>query len=66
MDFGKILIFLGLTLILFGLFIHYVGRFPGDIYIKRDNFVFYFPITTSILLSVVGSLLFYIFFRFFR
>ncbi len=66
MDFGKILIFLGMTLIVFGFFIHYVGRLPGDIYIKRDNFVFYFPITTSILLSVVASLLFYIFFRFFR
>ncbi len=55
-----------MTLIVFGFFIHYVGRLPGDIYIKRDNFVFYFPITTSILLSVVASLLFYIFFRFFR
>ena len=66
MDFGKILIFLGVALIVFGLFIHYVGRLPGDIYIKKDNFVFYFPITTSILLSVVASLLFYIFFRYFR
>jgi len=65
-DFGKILIFLGMSLIVFGLFIHYVGRLPGDIYIKRDNFVFYFPLTTSILLSVVFSLLFYIFSRFFR
>ncbi|WP_456395803.1 DUF2905 domain-containing protein, partial [Desulfurobacterium sp.] len=40
-----------------------IGRLPGDIYIKRDNFVFYFPITTSILLSIVFSLVLYLFSR---
>jgi len=66
MEFGKILIFLGVVLILAGLFISFVGRLPGDIYIKRENFVFYFPITSSILFSVLLSLLLYIFSRFFR
>ncbi len=66
MEFGKVLIFLGIILILAGLFISFVGRLPGDIYIKRENFVFYFPITSSILFSVLLSLMFYIFSRFFR
>ena len=66
MEFGKILIFLGVVLILAGLFISFVGRLPGDIYTKRENFVFYFPITSSILFSVLLSLMFYIFSRFFR
>ena len=39
----------------------YLGRLPGDIYMKRDNFTFYFPITTSIIISVVISLFLYLF-----
>ncbi len=34
-----------------------IGKLPGDILVKRDNFTFYFPITTSILASVILSLL---------
>ena len=41
---------------LFGWF----GKLPGDISVKRDNFSFYFPFGTSILLSIVLSLLFYV------
>nr|WP_236583217.1 MULTISPECIES: DUF2905 domain-containing protein [unclassified Nitratiruptor] len=66
MDFGKVLIFIGITLIVVGLFIQFIGRLPDDIYIKKDNFTFYFPITTSIVLSIVLSLLLYLFSRFFR
>ena len=40
-----------------------LGRLPGDIYIQRRNFTFFFPLTTSILLSVVLSLLLSLFFR---
>jgi Protein of unknown function (DUF2905) len=36
------------------------GRLPGDIIIKRENFSFYFPLTTSILMSVVLSLLLFV------
>lgn len=38
-----------------------LGRLPGDIAIRRDGFGFYFPITTSILVSVVLSLLIWLF-----
>ncbi|MCZ6801028.1 MAG: DUF2905 domain-containing protein [Nitrospirae bacterium] len=41
----------------------WLGRLPGDIFIKRDNFSFYFPLTTSIILSIVGSALLYFFLR---
>jgi hypothetical protein len=67
---------LGRTLIVLGLFIAaagvlltfadripWLGRLPGDIYVKRDNFSFYFPLTTSIVVSVVVSLLLYLFRR---
>jgi hypothetical protein len=34
-----------------------LGRLPGDIYVRRGNFTFYFPITTAIVISIVLSLL---------
>lgn len=64
---GKSLILIGIVLIVAGLLLAFggqlplrIGRLPGDIYIKRDNFIFYFPITTAILLSVLISLLIYL------
>ncbi len=64
---GKFLILLGVVLIVAGILLALggqlplrIGRLPGDIYIKRDNFIFYFPITTAILLSVLISLLLYL------
>ena len=41
----------------------YIGRLPGDIYIQRKNFTFYFPLGTSILLSIILTLLFSFFSR---
>jgi hypothetical protein len=38
----------------------WVGKLPGDMSVKRDGFSFYFPLTTSILISVVLSLLVYL------
>ena len=38
----------------------WMGKLPGDIFIKRDNFSFFFPLATSIVLSVVLSLVFYL------
>jgi uncharacterized protein HemY len=70
--FGKILIFIGFLLILIGLIfsfadkIPYIGKLPGDIYIKRKNFTFYFPITTCVLISIILSIIFYLISRFFR
>ncbi|WP_457596651.1 DUF2905 domain-containing protein [Hydrogenimonas sp.] len=64
-DIGKMLIGMGLVLVLFGLFVSVVGKLPGDIVIRKENFTFYFPIATSILLSVLLSILFYLFSRVF-
>ncbi|HZW40615.1 MAG TPA: DUF2905 domain-containing protein [Ignavibacteriaceae bacterium] len=38
-----------------------LGKLPGDIIIKKDNFTFYFPIVTSIILSLLLTLIFYLF-----
>lgn len=62
---GKLLIFVGIFILvmgivfLFGDKIPLIGRLPGDIIIKKKNFTFYFPIVTSIILSLVISLILY-------
>jgi TM2 domain-containing membrane protein YozV len=66
---GKALIGLGLVLVVLGVVlwacssIPFLGRLPGDFYIKRGNFTFYFPLTTCILVSVLLSLLFMLLMR---
>ncbi len=66
---GKMLIVIGCIVVVIGvilLFAHkipFIGRLPGDIYVKRENFTFYFPLTTSIIISVILSLLFWLFRR---
>lgn len=63
---GKFLIIAGIVLLIAGLAIHFsdkvpfLGRLPGDIRIERENFKFYFPITTSILISIVLTIIFYL------
>ncbi|MEQ9216909.1 MAG: DUF2905 domain-containing protein [Cyclobacteriaceae bacterium] len=62
---GKSLIYIGIILIILGLLLTFgekinLGKLPGDIIIKRDNFTFYFPVTTMILLSLVLSLVIFI------
>ena len=60
---GKTLIIFGAVLILLGgLFIlggkiPWLGRLPGDICIQKKNFTFFFPLTTSIIISAVFSLI---------
>jgi len=69
MSAGKVLILAGLVLIILGVFFTYggkipfLGKLPGDIRIEKDNFSFYFPVTTCILLSVLISLIFWLFRR---
>jgi hypothetical protein len=63
---AKWLIFLGALLILIGLMWPGlsklgIGHLPGDIHIKREGFDFYFPLTSSIIASIILSLLFWIF-----
>ncbi len=73
---GRFLILVGAVIVVLGLLLTllprlsglsegfgWLGRLPGDIYIKRDNFTFYFPLATSLLISVVLSLLLYLFSR---
>jgi hypothetical protein len=61
---GKLLVVFGVVLVVVGLFLSLgprlpfrLGRLPGDIIIRRENFTFYFPVVTCLLLSVVLSLL---------
>nr|WP_154306577.1 DUF2905 family protein [Metabacillus lacus] len=55
---------LGGLLLAAGFIMHFVGRLPGDILFKKGNTTFYFPIVTSIIISIVLSVLFSIFGRF--
>lgn len=72
-DFGKLLIFFGAALLLIGLLLlglgrtHLpIGRLPGDIFYRGKHTTFYFPLMTSILLSVVLSAILYLISRFRR
>ena len=56
---GAILIAVGLLFVLLGRTGLPIGCMPGDILYRRRNFAFYFPLATSILLSIVLSLVFY-------
>lgn len=57
---GIVLIILGVLWQFGGRFLN-LGRLPGDIVIEKENFRFYFPVVTSILLSIVLSLIFFLF-----
>jgi hypothetical protein len=67
---GKILIVIGLSAILIGLFITFGGKFipfgrlPGDIRVEKENFSFYFPLTSCLLGSAFFSLILWIFSKF--
>ncbi|MEC7833051.1 MAG: DUF2905 domain-containing protein [Pseudomonadota bacterium] len=65
---AKLFLTLGIIFILVGLLYPYLsnlglGRLPGDIIIERKNFNFYFPITTSIIISIILGILFKVFFK---
>ena len=62
-ELGKWLILLGLVITVAGIVLVFadktgwLGRLPGDIYIKRENFTFYFPLATCIIISAIISLI---------
>jgi hypothetical protein len=64
---GKMFIILGILLIIMGIAlmlgdkIPFIGKLPGDIMIKKERFSFYFPITTSIIISIMLTILFSLF-----
>ena len=63
---GKTLVLIGLGVVGVGLLVMFgvpIGRLPGDIMVRRGNVSFYFPLTTSIILSIVLTLLLVLFRR---
>jgi magnesium-transporting ATPase (P-type) len=69
---GKWIIIAGVLIVIIGILIYFfhdklnwLGKLPGDIRIEKENFRFYFPITTMIIISVVLTLLINIFKKFF-
>lgn len=56
---GGLLIIIGAAIVLVGK-IPWLGKLPGDIYIERRNITFFFPLTTSLLVSVILSLVLYL------
>jgi len=69
MGLGRLLIILGVVLLVSGVLLTYtqflsflhLGRLPGDMRLKRGSFSLYFPLTTCIILSILLSLVCYIF-----
>jgi len=65
-DIGKLLLVFGLVIaaagavLVFAGRVPWIGRLPGDIYIERGNWTFYFPLATSLLLSVVLTVVFWL------
>lgn len=61
-ELGRVIIILGIVLVVLGSSIWFfgklpfLGKLPGDIYIQKDNFSFYVPITTAILISILFSI----------
>ena len=68
-DLGRLLIVAGVILVIVGAVfllapkIPWLGRLPGDIGFKRGNFSFYFPLGTCIVISLIVSLIFWLFRR---
>lgn len=65
---SRFLVILGAILLVLGLLWPWLqklglGRLPGDILVRRENFTFYFPVTTSLLLSLLLTLIFWLFRR---
>ena len=61
---GFLIVVIGLVVYFMGDKLHWIGRLPGDIRVERENFRFYFPITTMILASLLFTLLLYLIRRF--
>ncbi|HMK55829.1 MAG TPA: DUF2905 domain-containing protein [Dissulfurispiraceae bacterium] len=65
-QFGRSLIIIGAVILVIGLVLTlsgklpWLGRLPGDIIVQKKNFSFYFPIATSILLSLLLTLIFWL------
>ena len=54
---GIIIVILGIIIYFFSDKLHWIGRLPGDIRVEKDNFRFYFPITTMIIASILLTII---------
>jgi hypothetical protein len=60
--FGIVILLIGTGLVVFSKFkIPFLGKLPGDFMIQRENFTFYFPLTSSIIISVILTIIFSLF-----
>jgi len=62
---GAIVILVGIIIYFFHDKLNWIGRLPGDIRIEKENFRFYFPIVTMILLSLLGTFIIWLIRKFF-
>lgn len=60
MNLGRLFILLGFVFLIIGILWSFIGKLPGDITWKKGNVVFHFPIVTSIVVSLILTILFYI------
>jgi len=74
-EIGKTIIYLGLILVVIGIVLSFsgaipwiknIGRLPGDFVIKKENMTFYFPLATSLLVSLFLTLLVFFYRKLFR
>jgi hypothetical protein len=63
--FGAVVVLVGLLVYFFHDKLHWIGRLPGDIRIEKENFRFYFPLTTMILFSLLLTIVINIIRKFF-
>ena len=69
-EMAKIIIVIGVVLVIVGLVmlflqkIPFLGKLPGDILVKKENFTFFFPFATSIIISIIVSLILYLISKF--
>ncbi len=57
------IIVLGIAIVIFGVILYFggklgIGRLPGDIYVKKWNYTFYFPVVTCIIASIIMTIIF--------
>jgi H+/Cl- antiporter ClcA len=69
---GKYILIAGIFIVIAGLLIYFfhdyfkwIGKLPGDIRIEKENFRFYFPLTTMVVFSIIITIIINIFKRFF-
>jgi hypothetical protein len=68
-SFGKTLMIFGAVLLLVGAVLHFggkiswLGKLPGDIHVEKENFSFYFPVVTCIVISIILTVVFNLFGR---